>query len=36
MYNEDRKFNTDQLLKEVFTSEPEFSLPDNFTDKLVE
>ena len=35
MYNEDRNFDTDQLLKEVFTSEPEFKLPKNFTDKLV-
>lgn len=36
MYNEDRNFDTDKLLKEVFTTEPEFRLPDNFTDKLVE
>lgn len=35
MYNEDRNFDTDQLLKEAFTSEPEFKLPKNFTDKLV-
>ncbi len=36
MYNEDRNFDTDQLLKEAFTSEPEFKLSENFTDLLVE
>ncbi|QIA09282.1 hypothetical protein [Draconibacterium halophilum] len=36
MYNEDRNFDTDKLLKEAFTKAPEYSLPDNFTDTLVE
>ncbi|WP_319501150.1 hypothetical protein [uncultured Draconibacterium sp.] len=35
MYNEDRNFDTDKLLKEAFTSEPEFKLSENFTDALV-
>ncbi|WP_163321927.1 hypothetical protein [Draconibacterium mangrovi] len=35
MYNEDRNFDTDKLLKEAFTSEPEFMLSENFTDALV-
>jgi len=35
MYNENRNFDTDKLLKEAFTSEPEFKLSENFTDDLV-
>ncbi|HYQ58703.1 MAG TPA: hypothetical protein VEP89_15290 [Draconibacterium sp.] len=35
MYNEDRNFDTDKLLKEAFTSEQEFKLSENFTDALV-
>ena len=35
MYSEDRNFDTDKLLKEVFISEPEFKLSENFTDALV-
>ncbi|WP_320110311.1 hypothetical protein [Draconibacterium orientale] len=35
MYNENRNFDTDKLLREAFTAEPEFKLSENFTDDLV-
>lgn len=36
MYNKDQKFDTDQLLEEVFVTEPEFSISGKFADTLVE